>query len=433
MREFLREVDGSAYTVRGRCLPYGQGITFWPIGEVVRDVAGIGEEDPPERARAKVMGLVGDLEVAERLTSAAGLVSTVFPVAELFWAVRRLVEILAEREPLVLVIDDIHWAEPTLLDLIDHLSDAGLEVPCLLLCTARNELLEEHAAWGQRPREERIELHPLGAEQAGAMVEALLGRRGLPARVLERVTTAAEGNPLFVAQLVSMLVDEGAIRWVEGDWRVADAVESLAVPPTISALLAARLDRLGREERALIEPASVIGLEFPLAALRWLVPDSVADFDHHLANLDRKQLAHPAPAATELEPAYRFHHILIRDTSYNSLLKRARATLHERFVTWADERNAESDRALEFEEILGYHLEQAHRYLGELGLLDEHGIELGRRASDRLAAAGRRAFARGDMPATANLLRRAAARQERRRLAPYRAAHRGRRGTHTDR
>jgi tetratricopeptide (TPR) repeat protein len=237
----------------------------------------------------------------------------------------------------------------------------------------------------------------------------MLGQAGLPDVVRRRVIVAAEGNPLFVEQLVSMLVDEGVLRRVEGDWRVADEAGEVSIPPTISALLAARLDRLGRDERAVVEPASVVGLVFAEDAVRHLAPDAVKPgLSDHLSALDRKQLVHPAPSAAEGESSHRFHHILIRDAAYNGQLKRSRANLHERFVEWADEVNADRDRALEFEEILGYHLEQAHTYLRELGPLDEHGTALGVRAAERLASAGRRAAGRGDMPAAAHLLRRAA-------------------------
>jgi predicted ATPase/class 3 adenylate cyclase len=409
-REFLASVDEEAYIVRGRCLPYGRGITFWPIVEIARAAADIDDDDPPDRARARLLGLVGDPEVAARIASVVGLSEAPFPLGEVFWAVRRLVEILAERGPLVVVVDDIHWAEPTLLELIEHLSETELAIPALVVCTARHDLLEDRPAWGERAGEERIVLGPLGDHQAVALVEALLGRSGVPEAVQQRVTTAAEGNPLFVEQLVSMLVDEGTIRRVEGDWRLADEVGEIPVPPTIQALLSARLDRLGRDERSVVEPASVVGLVFPEAAVRWLAPEPVrAGLADHLSRLDRKQLVHPDSSAAEGEPSYRFHHILIRDAAYNGQLKRTRATLHERFVEWADAVNADRERALEFEEILGYHLEQAHRYLAELGPLDEHGVELGVRAAERLAAAGHRAFARGDLPATVGLLRRAAA------------------------
>jgi class 3 adenylate cyclase/tetratricopeptide (TPR) repeat protein len=408
-REFLASVDEDAFIVRGRCLPYGRGITFWPLVEIVRAAAGIEDDDPPERARAKLLGLVGDRTVADRIASVTGLSGEPFPLAEIFWGVRRLVESLAEQRPLVLVVDDIHWAEATLLDLLQHLSGADLGVPAVVVCTARHELLEEHPAWGQDPREDLVVLGPLAADQTGAMVDALLGRTGLAPAIRDRVSAAAEGNPLFVEQLVSMLVDEGTIRKVDGGWRLGDETKEIPVPPTIQALLAARLDRLGRAERAVIEPASVIGLVFPEPALRWLAPEPVRpDLPGHLLALDRKQLVHPIAATADGEASFRFHHLLIRDAAYQGQLKRARASLHERFVEWADRVNADRHRDLEFEEILGYHLEQAHRYLSELGPLDEHGIGLGVRASTRLAAAGRRAFARGDMPATADLLHRAA-------------------------
>ncbi len=194
-REFLASVAEVAYVVRGRCLSYGRGITFWPLVEIVRHAAGIDEEDPPERAMARILGLVGDQSVADRLCSATGLTDTSFPLAELFWAVGRLVAILAERRPVVLVFDDIHWAEPTLLDLIEHLTSADLAAPGLVMCTARHELLELRATWGDGAWQARIELGPLGDDQAGQIVEALLGQSGLAPSIRQRVTAAAEGQP----------------------------------------------------------------------------------------------------------------------------------------------------------------------------------------------------------------------------------------------
>ena len=266
------------------------------------------------------------------------------------------------------------------------------------------------------------------------MVEALLGETGIAAGIRARVTSAAEGNPLFLEQLVAMLVEDGILRPTEGGWHVADEVGDLQVPPTINALLAARLDRLGRDERAVLEPASVVGLEFQRAAVGWLAPPALqAGLETRLGSLERRQLIHEQTAQPRGE-VYRFHHILIRDAAYNSLLKRRRAELHERFVEWADAQAAAGELALEIEEILGYHLEQAHRYRAELSPSTSTAWRLGIRASERLAAAGRRADARGDMPATANLLSRAARarpvgdplriRLERRR---GRGAHRGRR------
>jgi Flp pilus assembly protein TadD len=181
------------------------------------------------------------------------------------------------------------------------------------------------------------------------------------------------------------------------------------VPPTIQALLSARLDLLGRDERAVIEPASVIGVAFAQAAVTELAPEPIRPAVlSHLESMTRKQLIRPASATTPEDVGYRFGHILIRDAAYGGLLKRARATFHERFVDWADEANRRQGREQEYEEILGYHLEQAYRYLSELGTIDEHVQALGARASAKLASAGRRAFARGDVRAAVNLLRRAA-------------------------
>ena len=191
---------------------------------------------------------------------------------------------------------------------------------------------------------------------------------------------------------------------------VAGDLSDLAVPPTIHALLAARLDQLDRDERQVLEAAAVVGQRFAEDAVDELVPHLSADeVELQLAALVRKQLVHAQPSGVDGSQSYRFSHILIRDAAYQGILKRARATLHQRFVAWADRVNRLRNRESEYEEILGYHLEQAHRYLSELGPLDEHGRALGRRAADRLASPGRRAFTRGDMPAAANLLRRAAA------------------------
>ena len=163
----------------------------------------------------------------------------------------------------------------------------------MILCTSRHELLEVRPDWGDGPRQARIELGPLGDEQAGSIVETLLGRSGIAPSIRQRVTAAAEGNPLFVEQLVSMLIDEGTIRQVEGDWRLADDIREIPIPPTIHALLAARLDRLGQDERSVLEPASVIGLEFDESAVRWLAPDPLrAGLPGHLATLHRRQLVH---------------------------------------------------------------------------------------------------------------------------------------------
>jgi class 3 adenylate cyclase/tetratricopeptide (TPR) repeat protein len=410
--EFLDSIGDRVRVVRGRCLPYGEGITFWPIVGVVGDAAGIEETDNPEAARDKLRQLIGDGEVADRVASAVGLFDAPFQVAELFWGIRRFFEILAKDRPLAVLFDDIHWAEQTFLDLVGRLVSATEDAPVMLLCTARQVLLDKQPSWAEGPGASRIVLTGLSDADAARLVENMLGQAGLSPRARARVVAAAEGNPLFVEQLVSMLIDTGMLRSVDGRWEPTGDLSGIEIPPTIHALLAARLDQLPEDERAVVDPASVIGLVFVQASLQAIVDEEVrSQVPIHLTALEQRQLVRRQNAEPVEDEAlgYRFAHLMIRDAAYAGLLKRTRAELHERFVAWADEANRAVDRGTEFEEILGYHLEQAHRYRSELGPLDEHGVALGVDASGRLASAGRRAFVRGDMPATANLLRRAAA------------------------
>ena len=398
--DFVRRVSADAAVLRGRCLAYGDGITFWPLVEIVRAAARIVEEDSPETARSRIAALLpeGDRDrdaIVDRVASAVGLSTAAHPVAELFWGVRKLLESQAADRPLVLVIDDIHSAETTFLELLDHVVESA-SVAILILCSARPELADIHGEWLAGSGAARVDLAPLGTADVEAMIDKLLEGFALGEDARERVIAAAEGNPLYVEQIISMLRDHGA-----GD--------EVVVPPTISALLAARLDALSRAERAVVDPAAVIGLVFPAAAIAQLVPEPVRPaVDDHLVALDRKQFVHPLAADGD-DPAFRFHHILVRDAAYQSLLKRARATLHERFVEWAEPVNRDRGRETEFEEILGYHLEQAVRYRSELGPLDDAGRAIAARAAAKLGSAGRRAFARGDTPAACNLLRRATA------------------------
>ena len=406
--EFVRSVEGRASFLRGRCLAYGDGITFWPLAEAVRQASGILERDSTEEALQKLSALSGDADAEARVASAIGLSPAQFTVEELFWGARKLLETLARPGPLLVLFEDVHWAEATFLDLIRHVVDVAEDAPLLLVCSTRHELVERVPQWSTGPRALRIELERLSEEDAAAVAENLLGKSGLDARVRARVLEAAEGNPLFVEQLLSMLIDEGLIVFENGCWRAGPDIDRAVVPPTIQALLAARLDYLEQDERTLIEPAAVIGHVFVKDAVSYLVPERVRDdVGARLGALTEKQLVHPDLSRSLEEEAFRFHHILIRDTAYEGILKRARATFHGQFVEWADGINREG--ATEYEEILGYHLEQAHRYLAELGPLDDHGRMLGADGSRRLASAGRRAFARGDAPAAVNLLGRAAA------------------------
>ena len=351
--DFLRQVEATATVFRGRCLTYGDGITFWPLIEIVRSAARISEDDSPEAARARIATLLPPDEpdrdaIVDRVASAIGLSSSAHPVAELFWGARKLLEAQAASRPVVILIDDIHSAEATFLEFLDHVVDSVRSAPILLVCSARPELADAHGAWLESAGVERINLAPLGPAEVETMIERLLGGVEVAPETRDKVIAAAEGNPLYIEQIVTML-------------RERDPGGDVVVPPTISALLAARLDALTRQERAVVDPAAVIGLVFPAAAIAQLVPDPIRPtVEDHLSALDRKQFVHPLAADSE-DPAFRFHHILVRDAAYQSLLKRARATLHERFVAWAEPVNRERGREREFEEILGSHLEQAVR------------------------------------------------------------------------
>jgi class 3 adenylate cyclase/tetratricopeptide (TPR) repeat protein len=408
LEEFFDRIAPRATTLHGRCLPYGRGITFWPLIEIVRQAAGIADSDPPDVATTKIAALIEEPDVRAKVASAVGLEASDYPISELFWGARKLAEELARRRPLVLEFDDIHWAETTLLDLVDHLRTTTEGVPLLLVCTTRPDLLERRE-WPAEADDATIHLGPLDDAAANEVIDSVLGGDAVPDDVRTRIVQAAEGNPLFVEQLLSMLIEEQVLVADETGWKVTrDLSDGLALPGSIEALLTARLDLLSDEERAVVEPASVIGLTFVQPALEELVADSVRPaLDAQLAALTRKQLVRPDP--TTSPDAFRFEHILIRDAAYNRLLKRARADLHERFANWGERVNRDRSRETEYEEILGYHLEQAYRYLAQLGPLDDHALEIGNRSASKLSATGGRAFERGDMAAAANLLERATA------------------------
>jgi class 3 adenylate cyclase/tetratricopeptide (TPR) repeat protein/CheY-like chemotaxis protein len=411
---FAAQVSATTRVLRGRCLPYGDGITFWPLMEVVRDASGIVEDDGPDVALAKLAlpldGRPGASDILDRIASVLGMSQARYPVTEIFWGARRYLEALAARLPVVVIIEDIHYAEATFLELLEHLRDTtDREAPILIIATARLDLLDRHAVWGSGEHTTLVSMSPLDPEDTGRLIEAILGGQVADA-VRAQLVGSAEGNPLFVSQLISMLVDKGMLRRDDDLWVATGDLEDLAVPPSIQALLAARLDDLARGERAVLEPASVIGLAFPQPAVAELVPAGLrAAVPEHLSTLDRKQFIGRESATTADDDLYRFRNLLIRDATYGSLLKRARAQTHERFVEWAERVNRERGREQEFEEILGYHLEQAYRYRTELGPIDEEGRSIATRAAEKLGAAGRRAFARGDLPAAASLLRRAVA------------------------
>ncbi len=409
VQEFLTRNLNDATVLHGRCLSYGEGITFFPLADVVRQAARIVDTDAPEVARSKLDAVVAGAPQGERV---ARLVAGLFGWAEpgstedAFWAVRRLLEHLARDRPVVVVFDDIHWGEPTFLDLIDHLSDWTRDAAVLLLCIARPELLEVRPGWGgERSNATSILLDPLPGDEASRLVDNLLGRAEIPRPVRERILGAAEGNPLFVEEMLGMLIDDGLLRFEDGAWRSAADLADVTVPPTIHLLLAARLDRLDAEERGTIERGSVEGQVFHVGAVATLSPATLRPrVSSLLLGLARKLLIRPDRAEFAGDDAFRFRHLLIRDAAYQAMAKEQRADLHERFADWLA--RAASGRMTEYEEILAHHLEQAYRYRVELTSRDDRAIELGRRAGRHLLACAQRADEREDLLAARGFLER---------------------------
>jgi class 3 adenylate cyclase/tetratricopeptide (TPR) repeat protein len=393
--ELLASARDEASVLVGRCLPYGEGITYWPLRDVVREAAG----DLTQVRIEKLLEGEEDAErIAARVAGAIGVAESAGAADETMWAVRRLLEQIAGRRPLIVGFDDLQWAEPTFLELIEYLIGWSRDAPMLVVCLTRPELVDKHPTWlTVRPNATSIVLEPLSEREAELLLELLRGEADVSPEILARITEAAEGNPLFVEQMLAMLTDED------------EPASEIAIPPSIHALLAARLDRLRPEERAVIERASVIGKEFWRGAVSQLTPeDERASVSPQLMELVRKDLIRPSRSIFPSEDGFRFRHILIRDAAYLQIPKETRAELHERYAGWLEQTAGE--RASELDEILGYHLEQAYRYRDELGPIGERDRELAARAGERLAAAGRRAIvARGDVSAAASLISRAVA------------------------
>jgi class 3 adenylate cyclase/tetratricopeptide (TPR) repeat protein len=403
--EFVARVGARARVVRGRCLSYGEGITFWAIGEIVRELAGIHDEHSVAQARAlveaHVKGGPNVRVVAAKIAQLLGLAEGSATAPETEWAIRHFLRAQAQKRPLVVIVDDIHWAEATLLGLLAGLPEAITDAPILLLCLARPELLEQGPNW-----KVAVRLEPLGERDIDALLESLLPSS--PPGVRGRLAQTSAGNPLFAEELVAMLLDEDVLRLAGGVCTLAGDLDALALPTSLQALLSARLDRLDGEARATLARGAVEGEVFHSGAVVELSdPAWRPAVPGDLQRLADKDLVRSADASFVGETAYRFKHILVRDTAYQETAKTLRATLHEQFADWLERMAGE--RVTEHEEILGYHLEQSHQYRAELGVVDDEVRNLGERAASRLAAAGRRAIARGDVGAAANLLGRAAA------------------------
>jgi class 3 adenylate cyclase/tetratricopeptide (TPR) repeat protein len=370
--ELAADVGERATVLRARCLPYGDGVTFWPVTQLVHDAGG------PEAVETAVAGEPDADLIRSRIASVCDRSAPPVSTEETFWAIRRLAETLGRRRPVVVVLEDLHWAEPTFLDLVEYLAGWSRDATILLLCLARPELLDARPHWGGRT----LTLEPLTDSESQELLDELGSEWPITARARARIVDAAEGNPLFLEQMVAM---------------VGEGEDTLSVPPTIQALLAARLDRLEPLERAMLERASVAGREFSSGAVADLSPpDERPRVSTTLLSLVRKELVRPAPSPAVGADGYRFRHALIRDATYAGIAKRDRIGLHQRFAACLEADDGE-------DELVGYHLEQAYRYRADLGERDE---ALGERAGELLGAAGMRAGALGDAAAARSLLRR---------------------------
>jgi class 3 adenylate cyclase/tetratricopeptide (TPR) repeat protein len=401
-----------APVLRGRCLPYGEGITFWPVQEMLRSDAGILADDSRDTKLQKVRSAAkaalpdsSDVDlVAARLSVLAGAarveeaIPEVTPenvARELRWSFRRYVEGRARDAGFVLVFDDIHWAEPALLDLVEHVIEWSRGA-LLVLCTARPELIDARPSWARGERHRVLRLEALTAQETATLIAELLPAEKLPGRIRADVVARSEGNPLYVQEFLRLLLETGQSTWA--DW-TADAM-----PPTVQTLIAARLDYLAPEVKRTLQHASVIGKIFWTTALAALAPEDDR-LEEHLFDAQRRDLI---VDMNERAPAggwsFRFGHILTRNVAYEALPKSERIPLHDRFGRWLE--TAAAGRGEEYADVVAYHAEQAFLFAHELHAPERP--ELARRGFDHLFAVGTRARRRGDTHAARTSYERAA-------------------------
>ena len=387
------------------------GTTFSPVAELIRIAAGLDDARTSDEVSARIRAVVDGLDDADHVASLlASFVGVAEPrsTEELFFAVRRLLEAVGRTRPVVVVVDDIQWAEPLMLDLLDHVADWVDDAPAVILGLARPELRETRPALAERSRRvaETIALEGLDAEATAELAARLVGAAALPDDLLHRLPESTEGNPLFVRELMKMLVDDRVI--VEGaqGWELAIDAEAIEVPPTIQSLLSSRIERLPGNERRMLERASVVGTDFPLGAVATLTPQGDAGrLIPIVERLRRKELVDATGSYWGNEPIFRFHHALIRDAAYRRLLKRTRADHHLTVVKWME--GAGRGVTGEHEVTIGYHLEQAHDLRMQLNISDDGTAEIGVRAAEALGAAAKRALGRDDVAAASSLAARA--------------------------
>jgi predicted ATPase len=407
VHEALTDLAGSgARVLRGRCLPYGRGITYWPLIEMLRQDTGINMTDERESALSKLDRWVGELlpddpqrsAVRARLSVLMGLetAESAMPDTpservekEISWAVRHYIEAVARQAPLIVVIDDIQWAEPPVLAMIEALAERVADVRMVIVCVARPEFLESHPAWGAgKSNATTITLDPLNPAETTTLLARLLEIDALPNALRQQIIERSAGTPLFCEEFIHMLIDEGRLVREGDSWKSSDSSMQIEVPQTISAVLAARLDGLPEAEKHVLQAASVVGERFELRQLQDLVGE---DLEAVLESLRRKGLV---AFGERSEDELRFRHLLIRDAAYASLPKTQRAELHDRFGSALE---AEAGDADQFTEILAHHAERAFTLSMELALEGEPLFERARRAVRWLLASADRARPRHDI------------------------------------
>jgi class 3 adenylate cyclase/tetratricopeptide (TPR) repeat protein len=400
-------VQPRATVLRGRCPSYG-GVAYDAMIQVVADAAGLDLKDPGtarRRLAALVAGVDGAPRIVEGIGRILGLREGGGRPEDSHWALRRLLEVLARDRPLIVVLEDLHWADPALLDLVEDIAESSRDAACLLVCATRLELLDSRPRWaGGKLNAVTIQLTPLDTDHASQLVSRLLGDMATAPGVREYIVDRSGGNPLFVQGLVAMLREERLLRVDEGRWR--SAVEHLEAPRDIQTLISARLMHLGAAERRVVERAAVIGRRFTRQAILALSPQAERpDVGASLRTLVRKGLIVLDPDSKR-DDGYVFTHALIQEVAYHAIGKETRAELHERFADWFEQTSGGDFSQVE--EVVGHHLKQAYECMVDLRASEPERLRLARRAGVALAAAGHRAALRRDIPEFAiSLLRQA--------------------------
>ncbi len=399
--EFQGRLPSDAIVLQGRCLPYGDGLTYWPIAEALRSALAIDPTAEASHVRAIIESTLEGRPQADRIApvvaQALGVASGSAPAAEISWAFREMIQALRAERPLVFVVDDLHWATPIFLELLSDIVVRAIEEPLVVVCLARPELDERHPGWAEAvPETIVLRLEPLSAQGSTALIETILDGEVDPATAAQ-LLSATGGNALFLEELTRDLVDKGTLAVHAGVWSARD-LDLRQMPSAVEALLVSRLDRIPDEERDVLERASVVGQAFSVHAVAALsdedsVPAPILD------RLQGRDMIHPS--RTDGVGTFEFRHVLLRDAAYGGIPKVARLDLHSRLGTWLED--SSGDRLVEIEEIVGYHFEQAVLLARTVGRATG---DLARHATEHLSAAGRRALDRSDVRGSAGLLAR---------------------------